>query len=351
MKKNKYYDGTKLLSMKDLYGKTPEIFLCTSNRSAGKTTYFNRLMVNRFLKNGSKFAVLYRFTYELDDVADKFFKDIKGLFFKDYTLTEKKAKSGAYTSLFLDNKHCGYAIALNSADTIKKYSHLFSDVDSIVFDEFQSETFHYCPNETEKFISVHTSVARGQGKFSRYVPVYMISNPVTLLNPYYSAMNIAGRLNANTKFLKGDGWILEANYNLDAAYAQKESAFNRAFSSSQYFQRSSEALYLFDNYTFIEKPKGKSRYIATIRYNNINYAVREYDDYNGENIFYCDDKPDKDFPIRIVTNSQDHNMNFKLVTAADLWIKVMRGYFQDGNFRFKNLQSKEALMSTISYYH
>ena len=73
--KNNYYDGTKLLSMKDLNGKTPELFLCTTNRTGGKTTYFGRLVVNRFIKQGKKFALLYRYNYELDDVADKFFKD------------------------------------------------------------------------------------------------------------------------------------------------------------------------------------------------------------------------------------------------------------------------------------
>ena len=40
----KYYDGTKLLSMTDLNGKKPEIFICTSNRTAGKTTYFSRYL-------------------------------------------------------------------------------------------------------------------------------------------------------------------------------------------------------------------------------------------------------------------------------------------------------------------
>ena len=46
----KYYDGTKLLSMKDLDGNTPEIFMVTSNRTAGKTTYFNRLVFLVFCK-------------------------------------------------------------------------------------------------------------------------------------------------------------------------------------------------------------------------------------------------------------------------------------------------------------
>ena len=71
-----YYDGTKLLSLKDINGKQPEIFLCTSNRSGGKTTYFGRLCVNKFLKKREKFMLIYRFNYELDDCANKFFKDL-----------------------------------------------------------------------------------------------------------------------------------------------------------------------------------------------------------------------------------------------------------------------------------
>ena len=40
-----YYDGTKLLSMLDINGKRPEIYMTTTNRTGGKTTYFGRLLV------------------------------------------------------------------------------------------------------------------------------------------------------------------------------------------------------------------------------------------------------------------------------------------------------------------
>lgn len=52
----KYYDGTKLLSMLDLNGNKPEIYLCTTNRTGGKTTYFGRLCVNRFFDKKEKFV-------------------------------------------------------------------------------------------------------------------------------------------------------------------------------------------------------------------------------------------------------------------------------------------------------
>ena len=43
-----FYDGTKLLSMKDLDGCKPEIFMCTTNRTGGKTVYFIRLCTNKY---------------------------------------------------------------------------------------------------------------------------------------------------------------------------------------------------------------------------------------------------------------------------------------------------------------
>ena len=96
MLSNEYYDGTKLLSMTDINGKKPELYLCTTNRTGGKTTYFGRLVVNRFKKKGSKFALLYRYNYELDDCADKFFKDLSSLFFNGEIMTSKRRANGIF---------------------------------------------------------------------------------------------------------------------------------------------------------------------------------------------------------------------------------------------------------------
>ena len=196
-----YYDGTKLLSMKDINGNTPEIYMCTANNTAGKTTYFSRLLVNRFFDNKDKFMLIYRFSYELDDCADKFYKDIGGLFFEGSTMTTQKKASGSFCELYINDKSCGYAVSLNNVDNIKKFSHLFNDTKRMFMDEFQSETNHYCTNEINKFRALHKAVARGQGEMVRYVPVYMCSNPITILNPYYIAMNISNRINNKVKFL------------------------------------------------------------------------------------------------------------------------------------------------------
>lgn len=344
-----YYDGTKLLSLSDINGDKPEVYICDGNRTGGKTTYFNKLMINRFLKNKSKFACIYRFNYELDNIAEKFFKDIKGLFFPQYDMISERKSNGIFHELFLtkgkEKISCGYGITLNSADQIKKMSHFFSDVDSMIFDEFQSETNHYCSNEVEKLLSIHTSIARGQGKQVRYVPIYMLSNHVSIINPYYIALDISQRIREDTKFLKGNGYVVEFNYNDNASKAQSESPFNKAFASNKYVAYSSQNVYLNDNTAFIEKPVGKNKYICTLKYQGREYGVRQYPELG---LLYCDDKPDISNPNKLSVTTDDHNINYVMLHMNRLFIDQLRFYFDKGCFRFKDLNSKEALIKCFS---
>lgn len=350
MANSNFYDGTKLLSLKDINGNSPEIYICTTNRSAGKTTFFGRMLVKRFFEKNQKFCLIYRFNYELDSIADKFYKDISTLFFPNTNMISERRARGIYHDIYLqyDNKtvSCGYAISLNSADQIKKYSHLLSDCSSMLFDEFQSETNHYCPNEINKFISIHDSIARGNGKQNRYLPVYMIGNPVSIINPYYISLGISERLKNETKFLRGDGFVLEQGFNQSASTALQNSAFHRAFKNESYSNYATQAVYLNDDTAFIEKPKGKSRYLCTIRYKNVDYGVREY---NEIGIIYCDKKPDTTCQNKIAVTTSDHNINYVMLRQNDFFISNLRYFFEHGCFRFYDMQCKEAILKTISY--
>lgn len=341
-----YYDGTKLLSLSDLSGLKPEIYMVTTNRTGGKTTYFSRMFVNRFLKHGEKFGLLYRYNYELDDCAEKFFKDIGGLFFPNMTMTAKKRAGGTFHELYLDDKPCGYAISINGSEQVKKYSHLFNDIERLLLDEFQSETNHYISDEISKFISVHTSIARGKNKQVRYVPVYMCANPVSIINPYYTQMGISERLRDDTKFLKGDGFVLEQGFNESASKAQKESGFNRTFKSHSYVAYSSECVYLNDSKSFVEKPDGLGRYLCTLKYKGVEYGVREFAE---AGVIYCDDKPDASFPTKITVTTDDHGINYVMLKKNDFFLTNLRYFFERGCFRFKDLRCKEAVLKSLSY--
>lgn len=348
-----YYDGTKILSLKDIDGKTPEIYLITSNRSAGKTVYFSRLCVNKFLKNKEKFCLFYRFKYELKNCAEKFFKEIQTLFFNNYDMYSEKIDDGSIQALYIINKsdpenkmYCGYAVSLNAAENVKRFSHLLADVKRIFFDEFQSETGKYCVDEIQKFQSLHFSIARGGGEVVRYVPVYMCSNPVTLINPYYTAFNIAARLKDDTKFLRGRGFVLEQGFNESTAKAQEQSAFNSAFQNDKYMDYSIYGNYLNDNKSFIEKPSGKNRYLCTVLYKGVNYGIREYPEHG---IIYCSKDIDESFKYKLSLTTEDHKINYVMIKNNPVIIQNFRYYFEKGCFRFQDLNAKETITELIGY--
>lgn len=347
-----FYDGTKILSLKDIDGFDPDLYLCTSNRSAGKTTFFGRWFVRRYVKQDEKFVLLYRWGYELQDVATKFFNDLEPLFFPGYKMTDKQRHKGIYTELFLTPpdsdtpQTCGYALALNKADQIKKVSHIFNEVQRMLFDEFMPETGEYCSNEIEKFYSIHKSIARGHGEQVRRVPVYMISNPVTILNPYYAALGISDRLNADTKFLRGRGWVMEQGYNDSAKQAEEQSGFYKALGGTKYGAYGAQGVYLSDSDTFIQPPNGRGQYLATIRYNGVEFAVRAFP---NEGIVYCDKAVDSTFPHKLAVTTDDHQINYVMLAQYRSFVEQMRYFFERGSFRFFDQQSKQAILQALSY--
>lgn len=341
-----FYDGTKLLSMQDIDGNKPEIYLTTGNRSIGKTTWFNRYCVKDFKKKGKKFCLVYRWNYELSDCADKFFKDIQRLFFPSDEMSEKRRANGIFVELFLNEKPCGYCITLNNADSLKKFSHLLSDVDKMIFDEFQSENNHYCPNEINKLLSIHTSIARGNGEQVRRVPLYMLSNKVSLINPYFLSLGISDRLHDDTKYLKGKGFVLEQTYLESAAELQLASGFNKAFANEDYIAYAAQNVYLNDNTAFIEKPQGKSMYIATLKDGANEYSVRFY---NKVGLYYIDKAVDGDYKVKLSFDANSHDATYIMVGVANPYVAMLRSVFERGLLRFRNQECKSAFFNMLKY--
>ena len=341
-----YYDGTKLLSMSDLNGQLPELYLTTGNRSIGKTTWFNRYAVKRFKEKHKKFCLIYRWNYELSDCADKFFKDIQRLFFPTDIMTEKRRANGIFVELFLNDESCGYCVTLNNADSLKKFSHLLSDVEMMIFDEFQSENNRYCSNEINKLLSIHTSIARGQGQQVRRVPVYMLSNKVSIVNPYFLSLGISDRLKDDTKYLRGDGYVLEQTYMENVSGLQLGSGFNKAFKNENYVAYSAMNVYLNDTSAFIDKPAGSAKYIATLKNGDKMYSIKYYYE---SGLYYMDKSIDEDFKTKIAFDASSHDADFIMVGSTSSYVIMLRGMFEKGLMRFKNQECKTAFFEMLKY--
>ena len=128
--------------------------------------------------------------------------------------------------------------------------------------------------------------------------------------------------------------------------AQKESGFNQAFSSNKYIEYATENVYLNDSQAFIEKPQGKPKYLATLKYNGNEYAVKEFTELG---IVYCDDRADKTYPTKLSVTTADHNVNYVMLKRNEFFLSNLRYFFERGCFRFKDLTCKEVILKALSY--
>ena len=116
--------------------------------------------------------------------------------------------------------------------------------------------------------------------------------------------------------------------------------------SNKYVAYASENVYLNDSNSFIEKIQGDGKYVATIKYEDDFYSLKEYPDMG---IIYVDDRYDPYFPKKIALTTDDHQINYVMLRNNDLFINAMKDLFSKGCFRFKNLKCKNAILKAFSF--
>lgn len=180
--KSKYYDITELNEQNATYN------YILSERSAGKSYQMKKLVIDKNLESGECFFLLRRYA---EDIANYLTES----YFGDMYHYIKEASEGRFNSVVVENKcfylcfldedgkkndlqRLGYIRSLSQSGRYK--STTYSDVTSIVFEEFIDEKARYLPNEIDAYTSVLSTVARD----SR-LRVYMIGNMLDRTCPYF----------------------------------------------------------------------------------------------------------------------------------------------------------------------
>jgi hypothetical protein len=349
-----HYDPHALLAIKDLDKKEPAIHICTTNRSGGKTTGFlieqlkNYHIKKKKGEGGGQGFLIYRELSELCG-CHGIYEDVLSLY-PDLgkEMTSVPVSKGKFYQLILDNEPFGYAFALKANDKVKKFSPLFRDLDFGIMDEYQSEDGAYLKGEFTKMQSLIVTIARGGGKIARHVNVYLLGNPVTLLNPYYLGFGIPKRLRDNTHFLRGHGWVAEFDTIDEATQAIQETAVYRAFndnSPSTYMAYSTENKYLKDAETFVQKPTGRSKYMCTIIFDNEKFGVREF---FQEGYLYITEKIEPSCNMVLAFKANDHTENTIMVNRFSATYKAIKESYLSGLLRFDSLKSKNVIFDILA---
>lgn len=340
-----YYNPLRLLTEHDTDNEIPGIIGCCSNRSAGKTTAFQISSLILFKEFGCQVIYLYRYQYELNAVGS-IFEDTLAQYPQFGTeVTAKPIAKGLFYAMFLDDILMGYAISLNNPDSLKKYAPLFANTYFIVMEEFQTENGTYLANEIGKLQSILLSVSRGGGKQSRFMRLILLSNNVTIMNPYFIFLGVYRNYQKGTKFLHGKGYVFQFEFNEAASKAMDNNRLLKAFRNSDYLSTMSRDDYLIDASTFIQKPKGRSKYIFTIVYSGEHYGVWEYYE---EGFIYVSSKYDKTFKTIVAFHAADHTQNTVMLNHYDyLWSNIKEAY-EKGFLRFSDMKAKSVILEILA---
>lgn len=318
-----WYDNTKLLSYNKIYN------FVIGNRGGGKSYNAKCWAIRTFLKTGKQFLYLRRYDTELEKVST-FFADVSKEFPDHEFNVEGK-------TLYIDGRVCGQAMPLSTSQ--KDKSNLFENIDKIIFDEFiiDKGVYHYIRNEFELFNELYETVAR-----MRRVRVLFVANAISMINPYFQALNIYPR----GTFTRGKHWCLEMYANEEYIKAKLNTEFGDMIKDTAYGEYAIFNNFLRDNNAFVEKLPPKANYWFTIKHKGTTYGVwfsmatgyvyvsKKYDP-NNRNI-YC-------------FTTEDHRPNFiylkQIKTTTP--IRRMRDAYDTGMIRFDSINTKAMFYEII----
>lgn len=348
-----FYSVRRFDGKTDLNGKDPYLRIICNNRTSGKTTSVGRECIDAVVNAGEEFFIVFRKKYEIAnahhalDSAIALWKKETGQLIET---TSKKMDGDIYATIFFDGKPAGYAIPMKSVDEIKKYSNQFCKTTIGFMDEFQLESGDYMKirdmTELEIMQSIISSVSRGLDNRARKIIFYLIGNNVSNVNPYYHGLGIYKRLKSDTKWMRGDGWILDCERNEQAAADLEKNELLKAFGSSKYLSFACGKNTLFDKDRFITKKiEGKSRYIATLLYEGKSYGIREF---FTQGIVFVSEKTDSNCKNVYAVTPDDMGKNLMLYSRASNLFRVLNWAYTKGILFFDGIGARNAAYECLA---
>lgn len=336
-----YYTATELFAQKMPDGKKPICYISTLNRTAGKTTFLCLLSYYMYLNEGKQTVYLVRNTSEIMSYGSVY-ADANILYGWNADITTKVIVKDTIAAIYADGQVIAYVISLKKDVMVKKYSPLFRDVELIAEEEYQLEDGRYIKNEVDKMRSIYRSVARGGGEQSREVPIYLIGNPVTIMNPYLIEFGLSTKYSAGQKYTKNNRAVLEVVINRASARALQESAATELFPTGNEYDCGQD--FLIKDSVYMEKCRGKTDYLFTLIYGKRMFGVRQY---KTTGIVHVSNKHDPSFKKILAFYDGDRYQNIDMLERYDYTWNYIRNAYRAGKLRFDAPEAKEAIFSVI----
>lgn len=353
-----HYNNEKLLAAKDKNGDDPAFrIVCSAERGPGKTYSFSKTLIQRFLETGDKFILLTRHKGDIGAIAAGIMDGYLVQEMPEYTVCEKSQMKDTFARVYLSHiekdendkdkmvsEECGYVIPINSADKIKKISSLFYDAWCFYFDEFQPFSDSYLKDEVDLLYNIYKSIARGEGHATRYMPVFMVSNTISLGNPYFTAFDLNKHIQSNTKFYRGEGVVFERCEVDGLADEHARTPIDRALKVHK--ERKGNNLWVMDNNSLVSKPDcwGRGYYICTVEYEGCKFGLVDYPLIGYK---YATRKIDRFCQYYYNATKKTGALNLPLIQNSGVFIDLRKRFFE-GNVRCQDGGLQEILINILA---
>lgn len=265
---SKYYDISTILS----YNKILNFII--GQRGGGKTFGAKKWAINDFLKKGNEFIWIRHFKQEIKQLKRNFWDDIihSGLYPDvEFSISGDK--------LYINNKLCGYLIALSTSNQLKSSS--YPKVNKIIFDEFIFEKGHnhYRGDEVNDFVNLLDTIIRDRDNCR----AVLIANNVQTTNPYFHYFNIRGDQTKRFVFDHKKGICIE--FYTGDVYAQErlKTRFGKLIDGTEYGDFSLYNKPLHDNNEFIQKRPNSSKFMYALLWKG--YYIGVWYDVKNDRIY------------------------------------------------------------------
>ena len=340
MDKSIFYSPERIVSFNALLN------LIIGERGVGKTYGFKTFAIKRFLNKGKQFAYIRRYDTDLEASIgssndNKFFEQVKN----EFPNSEfKVTKSKKVRKLFIDNKICGYALPLSSADSLKSSS--YENVDFIIYDEFmlkEGSSQHYLKNEPELILDIIETIGR-----LKNIRVYCLGNAISSTCPLMAYFDLTLPYNTDIKLFKNGTIAVEYIKNEKYREVKKASRFGQLIDGTKYGKYAIDNEFITDSKAFIKKKDSNAKFYFILYVNGKTYGV--WRDFKNQ-LMYISNDYDPNCPIKLALNEMDHNESTILAKVrSNFWFKQIINHYRLARLCFENQNVKNLIMQEMYRY-
>ena len=320
-----WYNGDKILSRNKLFN------FVIGHRGVGKSYFFKRLAIRKFIKTGKQFVWLRRYKTEVQKARSKWFDDIKSEF-PNHKLEIKG------NTILVDGKIAGWFLTLSISSSFKSVP--FPNVSLIVFDEFliDKSTFRYLKDEVFIFLDLYETIAR---KRNDVIAVF-IGNAISFVNPYFLFFGIQ---QTGKEFFDLEEVCVQHYENELFIESKKQTRFGKLIRDTEYESYAVENNYVQDSKYFIENRSKTSVFRCAFFYKK-KYLGCWLDADKGR--IYVSNEYEKQSSHIYTIQCEDHRPNMLMLKGLNSTFgKELKFAFANGCIRFADQTCKTLFLEIL----